>query len=298
MYGVDGTYRLPEYELDWLAGYEGSKPVRVGNAASRQFQLDVWGEVLAGLHLTRQAGIGRQEGSWDLQRALLDYLEGHWYEPDNGLWEVRGPRRNFVHSKVMAWAGVDRAVQAVTRFGREGPVQRWRALADGIHADVCRHGYDADRQTFTQFYGSHGLDAALLLIPQVGFLPWNDPRVLGTVEAVQRELSVDGFLLRYDPRLDGGVDGLPGDEAAFLVCTFWLADALHGIGRSGEAVELFERLLALRNDLGLLSEEYDPRAGRHLGNTPQAFSHIGLVNSARRLSATGVDPLAAMAEGR
>jgi GH15 family glucan-1,4-alpha-glucosidase len=298
MYGIDGTYRLPEYELGWLAGYEGSAPVRVGNAASEQLQLDVWGEVLNGLHLARQAGIASHEGSWDLQRALLDYLEGHWHEPDNGLWEVRGPRRHFVHSKVMAWAGVDRAVQAVQRFGREGPALRWRALAEQIHTEVCQQGYDANRQTFTQFYGSHGLDAALLLIGQVGFLPWNDPRVVGTVEAVRRELSVDGFLLRYDPRADGGVDGLPGGEGAFLACTFWLVDALHGIGRTDAAVELFERLLGLRNDLGLLSEEYDVRSGRHLGNTPQAFSHIGLVNSARRLSSTGRDALTEMTEGR
>jgi GH15 family glucan-1,4-alpha-glucosidase len=296
MYGVDGTYRLPEYELRWLAGYESSAPVRIGNAASEQLQLDVWGEVLAGLHLARQAGIAGED-SWDLQRALLDYLESHWREPDNGLWEVRGPRRHFVHSKVMAWAGVDRAVQAVERFGRDGPVRRWRALADQIHAEVCEHGYNARRQSFTQFYGSHGLDAALLLIPQVGFLPWHDERVVGTVEAVRRELAADGLLRRYDPQADGGVDGLPGGEGAFLVCSFWLADALHGVGRTGEAVELFERLLGLRNDLGLLSEEYDPHSRRHLGNTPQAFSHIGLVNSARRLS-TGADPLSAMAEGR
>jgi GH15 family glucan-1,4-alpha-glucosidase len=198
----------------------------------------------------------------------------------------------------MAWAGIDRAVQAVEQFGREGPAQRWRAVAEQIHAEVCQAGYDPERQTFTQFYGSRGLDAALLLIPQVGVLPWHDPRVVGTVEAVQRELNVDGFLLRYDPGADGGVDGLPGEEGVFLVCSFWLADALHGIGRTSEAAELFERLLALRNDLGLLSEEYDPRARRQLGNTPQAFSHIGLVNSARRLSTPGLDPLAALTEGR
>ncbi|GAA0549895.1 glycoside hydrolase family 15 protein [Paractinoplanes ferrugineus] len=284
MYGIDGTRRLPEYTLDWLAGYQGATPVRAGNAASGQFQLDVWGEVLDGLHEARQTGLQADEDAWDLQRALLDYLEGHWAEEDNGLWEVRGDRRHFVHSKVMAWAGLDRAVQAVERFGLDGPVDRWRATRDTIHAQVCERGFDAERNTFTQFYGSSGLDAALLLIPRVGFLPWHDPRVAGTVDAVRRELSSDGFLLRYRPQADGNVDGLPGAEGAFLTCTFWLADALHGIGRERQAHELFERLLSLRNDLGLLSEEYDPATGRQLGNIPQAFSHVGLVNAARHLS--------------
>ncbi len=296
MYGIDGTRRLPEYTLDWLGGYEGSAPVRVGNAASGQFQLDVWGEVLDGLHLARTAGIHADEPAWDLQRALLDFLEGHWDDPDNGLWEVRGDRRHFVHSKVMAWAGLDRAVQAVERFGLDGPVDRWRATRDKIHAEVCDRGYDPERGTFTQFYGSTGLDAALLLIPRVGFLPWDDPRVAGTVEAVRRELCSDGFLLRYRPQADGNVDGLPGTEGAFVTCTFWLADALYGIGRHREAYELFERLLSLRNDLGLLSEEYDPVTGRQLGNTPQAFSHVGLVNAARHLS--GTRPAEHAAHGR
>jgi GH15 family glucan-1,4-alpha-glucosidase len=286
MYAIDGTRRLTEYTLNWLSGYEDSSPVRIGNAASGQFQLDVWGETLDGLHLTREAGISTEHDAWDLQRALLDYLEGHWDDPDNGLWEVRGGRQHFVHSKVMAWAGMDRAVQAVERFGLDGPVDQWRATREQIHRDVCDRGFDADRQTFTQFYGSQGLDAALLLIPRVGFLPWHDPRVIGTVDAVQRELCHDGFLLRYQPQADGNVDGLPGTEGAFLTCTFWLADALYGIGRQREAYELFERLLGLRNDLGLLSEEYDPTTGRQLGNTPQAFSHVGLVNSARHLSRT------------
>jgi GH15 family glucan-1,4-alpha-glucosidase len=289
MYGIDGTRRLTEYTLDWLKGYEGSAPVRVGNAASAQFQLDVWGEVLDGLHLTRDAGIDAQTDAWDLQRALLDYLEGHWRDQDNGLWEVRGDRRDFVHSKVMAWVGLDRAVQAVERFGLDGPVDRWKKVRSTIHDEVCRHGYDARRGTFTQFYGSHGLDAALLLIPRVGFLPWHDDRVIGTVDAVQRELCEDGFLLRYRPEADSdsatpSVDGLPGSEGAFIACTFWLADALTGIGRRDEATVLFERLLRLRNDVGLLSEEYDSAAGRQLGNTPQAFSHVGLVNTARHLS--------------
>ncbi|MCP2329702.1 GH15 family glucan-1,4-alpha-glucosidase [Hamadaea flava] len=283
MYGIDGTRRLTEYTLDWLPGYEQSSPVRVGNAASGQFQLDVWGEVLDGLHQSRAVGMGATDEAWDLQRALLDYLESHWDEPDNGLWEVRGDRRHFVHSKVMAWTGFDRAVQAVEKFGLPGDADRWRAAREDVHAEVCERGFDADRNTFTQFYGSRGLDAALLLLPRVGFLPWDDPRIAGTVEALQRELSHDGFLLRYDPGADGGVDGLPGSEGAFIACTFWLAEALSGIGRDREAVDLFERLLTLRNDLGILAEEYDPVVGRHLGNTPQAFSHVGLVNAALRL---------------
>jgi GH15 family glucan-1,4-alpha-glucosidase len=286
MYALDGSRRIPEYELDRLSGYEGSTPVRVGNAAAGQFQLDVWGELLDGLHLARRAGLHSTEDAWDVQRALLDFLEGAWDQPDNGLWEVRGPRRPFVHSKVMAWAGVDRAVQAVERFGLDGPVDSWRRLRQEIHDDVCAKGYDADRRTFTQFYGSRGLDAALLLIPRVGFLGWDDPRVIGTVEAVQRELDHDGFVLRYDPDADGGVDGLPGREGAFLACSFWLADALTGIDRRDDAERLFSRLLELRNDLGLLSEEYDPHTRRQVGNTPQAFSHVGLVNVARHLSGT------------
>jgi GH15 family glucan-1,4-alpha-glucosidase len=286
MYGIDGTRRLTELRLDWLAGYEGSTPVRIGNAAAGQFQLDVWGEVLDGLHVARRAGLSAVAEAWGLQRALLDYLEGHWRDPDDSLWEMRGGRRHFVHSKVMAWAGLDRAVQAVERFGLDGPVERWRALRQRIHDEVCAEGFDRHRGTFTQSYGSTGLDAALLLLPGVGFLPWDDPRVIGTVEAVQRELVEDGFVLRYRPEADGGVDGLPGHEGAFLACSFWLADALHGIGRTTEARELFERLLGLRNDLGILAEEVDPATGRHLGNTPQAFSHVGLVNTARHLSGT------------
>jgi GH15 family glucan-1,4-alpha-glucosidase len=283
MYGLDGTRRIPEYTLPWLRGYEGSSPVRVGNAAAEQLQLDVWGEVLDGLHLSREAGISATDTAWDVQRAMLDFLEGSWRAPDNSLWEVRGPRRQFVHSKVMAWTAFDRAVTAVERHGLEGPVRRWRGIRDEIHAEVCAKGFDSDRNTFTQFYGSRGLDAALLLIPRVGFLPWSDPRVAGTVDAVVRELCDDGFVLRYQQQHDGNVDALPGTEGAFLACTFWLVDALHGMGRRRRAEELFERLLDLRNDVGLLSEEYDPGTGRHLGNTPQAFSMVGLVNSARQL---------------
>jgi GH15 family glucan-1,4-alpha-glucosidase len=284
MYGIDGTRRLPELTLDWLSGYENSRPVRQGNAASDQFQLDVWGEVLDGLHLARRSGIDVEETAWDLQLALLEFLENHWEDKDNGLWEVRGPRRHFVHSKVMAWAGVDRAIHAVERYGLDGPVEKWKKLRQRIHDDVCEKGFDPKRGTFTQFYGSQGLDAALLLIPRVGFLPWHDDRVVGTVDAVAKELCENGFVLRYRPDADGGVDGLPGREGAFLACTFWLADALFGIGREKQAVELFESLLDLRNDLGMLSEEWATDQHRQLGNTPQAFSHVGLVNAARHLS--------------
>jgi GH15 family glucan-1,4-alpha-glucosidase len=286
MYALDGTRRLTESTVDWLPGYERSGPVRIGNAAAQQFQLDVWGEVLDGLHLARDSGIAATDSAWDLQRAMLDFLEGNWQQPDNSLWEVRGPRRHFVHSKVMAWAGLDRAVTATDKHGLDGPADRWRATRDQIHADVCRNGYDADRNTFTQFYGSHGVDAALLLIPRVGFLPYTDRRITGTIAAVQNDLSHEGFLLRYRPQHDDNVDGLPGGEGAFLACTFWLADALHATGRRDEARELFERLLDLRNDVGLLSEEYDPAGRRQLGNTPQAFSLVGLVNTARRLAGT------------
>ncbi len=282
MYGLDGTRRLAEYELPWLGGYEGSTPVRVGNAAAGQFQLDVYGEVLNGLHEARQAGLHGQDPAWGVQRALLDYLEGHWQQPDDSLWEMRGQRRDFVHSKVMAWAGVDRAVQAVDTFGLAGPVDRWRALREQIHTEVLDKGFDSARGTFTQFYGSKGLDAATLLIPQVGFLPGTDARVVGTIDAVQRELVSDGLVLRYQQQADGA-DGLPGGEGAFLACSFWLAAALRGAGRTGEARELFERLLGLRNDLGMLAEEYDTTARRQVGNTPQAFSHVALVNTAREL---------------
>jgi GH15 family glucan-1,4-alpha-glucosidase len=284
MYGLDGTRRLPELTLGWLRGYEDSSPVRIGNAAADQFQLDVWGEVLDGLHLARDAGLDADDTAWDVQRALLDFLEGNWQNPDSSLWEVRGPSRHFVHSKVMAWAGVDRAVRSVENHGLSGPVDEWRALRDRIHTDVCEKGYDAERGTFTQSYGSRGLDAALLLLPRVGFLPWSDPRIVGTVGAIGKELDTNGFLLRYRHDIDEEVDGLPGTEGAFLACTFWYADALDEIGRHDEACALFNRLLGLRNDVGLLSEEYDTTARRQIGNTPQAFSMEALVNTARQLT--------------
>ncbi|WP_197503251.1 glycoside hydrolase family 15 protein [Mycobacterium sp. E740] len=282
MYGLDGRRRLPEFELPWLPGYEKSSPVRVGNAAAAQLQLDVWGEVLDGLHLARDAGLPTDDTAWDVQCALLDFLEGNWTEPDCSLWEIRGPRRHFVHSKVMAWAGVDRAVRTVEHHDLSGPLDRWRQLRDEIHDDICNRGYNAERGTFTQSYGSDDLDAALLLLPRVGFLPYDDPRIVGTITAVQEELSCDGLLLRYHPQRSD--DGLPGGEGVFLACSFWLVDALCGIGRDDEATALYERLLGLRNDVGMLSEEYDPKAQRHLGNTPQAFSLVGMINSARQLS--------------
>jgi GH15 family glucan-1,4-alpha-glucosidase len=281
MYGLDGSRRLPEYELPWLAGYEGSSPVRVGNAAADQLQLDVWGEVLDGLSLTRKALLHRPDDSWDVQTALIEHLEGAWQQPDNGLWEVRGPRQHFTYSKVMAWVAADRMIDAVETSGLAGPVDRWRSMRDTVKAEVLDKGYDVKRGTFVAAYGGSSLDASLLLLGRVGFLPHDDPRILGTVNAIERELTEQGLVLRY--RTDGGQDGLPAGEGVFLACSFWLVDALHAGGRKSEAVELFERLLELRNDVGLLSEEWDPVAKRQLGNTPQAFSHFPLVMSALQL---------------
>ncbi|MFJ5957706.1 glycoside hydrolase family 15 protein [Paenarthrobacter sp. NPDC092416] len=282
VYGLDGARRLPEYEVPWLAGYEGSKPVRIGNAAAPQLQLDVWGEVLDGLSLTRAASPpGTVDNSWDIQVALMEYLEGAWNQPDNGLWEVRGPRQHFTHSKVMAWVAADRMVKAVRTFGLPGPGDRWAALRDQIHSDVMTHGFNDELNTFVQAYGSKELDASLLLIPRVGFLPHRHARVAGTVKAIQERLTDDGLVMRY--RTESGHDGLPGDEGVFLACSFWLVDALLGIGHAGQATALFERLLTLRNDVGLLSEEWDPRTQRQLGNTPQAFSHFPLIHCALQL---------------
>jgi GH15 family glucan-1,4-alpha-glucosidase len=284
LYGVGGQRRVAESELDWLPGYGGSSPVRVGNAAHKQFQLDVYGEVMDVLHQARVNGLDPNDHSWELQRTLMDFLEGAWDRPDDGIWEVRGPSRHFTHSKVLAWVAFDRAVQASERFGRPGPVERWRRLRAEIHDEVCREGFNADLNSFTQAYGSTELDASALLIPILGFLPPDDPRVVGTVNAVQKHLTRDGFVERYKAREENEVDGLPGGEGVFLPCSFWLVDALVLQERQDEARELFERLVGVSNDLGLLSEEYDPSEKRLLGNFPQAFTHVGLVNSAYNLS--------------
>ena len=284
LYGVAGERRITEQELPWLPGYERSAPVRIGNAAVNQFQLDVYGEVMDTLHLGHHIGLESDEAAWDLQQALLEFLESKWREPDEGIWEIRGPRRHFTHSKVMAWVALDRAIKAVELMGHDGPVDRWRAVRRELHDEVCREGYDAGRDTFVQFYGADHLDASLLLIPLVGFLPADDPRVKGTVAAIQRELTVDGLVHRYPPDGSQSVDGLPPGEGTFLACTFWLADNLALMGRRDEALAIFERLLTLRNDVGLLAEEFDPSSGRQLGNFPQAFSHVALVNTANYLS--------------
>ncbi|GAA0666211.1 glycoside hydrolase family 15 protein [Kitasatospora atroaurantiaca] len=300
MYGIAGERELTESALDWLPGYEGSQPVRIGNGAAGQLQLDVYGEVVEALHLAHMTGLVRNDHAHHLQLKLISYLEEHWTAPDEGIWEVRGPRRHFVHSKVMAWVAVDRTIKLIEQSPAEGPLERWKDLRDRIHADVCEKGYDADRNTFTQYYGSKELDASLLLIPQVGFLPPDDKRVIGTIEAIQRELSTeDGFVLRYPTHDQQGenVDGLSGHEGAFLACSFWLADDLAMIGRVQEARELFEKLLALRNDVGLLAEEWDPRAKRQVGNFPQAFSHVPLIDTALRLTACGGAYLSAQPAG-
>jgi GH15 family glucan-1,4-alpha-glucosidase len=285
VYSIDGARRLPEAELPWLAGFEGSSPVRTGNAASGQLQLDVWGETLDALFLARQGGLPIDLDAWALQTALMNHLESAWREPDNGLWEVRGERQHFTHSKVMAWVAADRMARSVRTQGLPGPVLRWEQLRDQIHHDVVTHAFDAGRNTFTQAYGSSALDASLLLIPRVGFLPGTDPRVRGTIDAVRRELSEGGLVKRYSTTETD--DGLKGSEGLFIACSFWLVDALYASEQQREAIDLFERLLALRNDVGLLSEEWDPAAQRQLGNTPQAFSHFALIISALQLHIGG-----------
>jgi GH15 family glucan-1,4-alpha-glucosidase len=282
MYGLAGERRLTEYEVPWLPGYEQSQPVRVGNAAHGQLQLDVFGEVMDALHQARRGTLHPREADWAFQRAVIEHLERVWDQPDEGIWEVRGARRHFTYSKVMAWVAMDRGVRAAEAFGLDAPLSRWRALRQRIHADVCRDGFDRQLGSFVQSFGSKELDASLLLLPTVGFLPPTDPRITGTIEAVEHRLFVDGFLLRYDTATSD--DGLPPGEGAFLACSFWLADAYILIGRVDDARQLFDRLLSLRNDVGLLAEEYDTRARRLVGNFPQAFSHIALINTAHNLT--------------
>jgi GH15 family glucan-1,4-alpha-glucosidase len=282
MYGLAGERRLTEFELPWLPGYEGSKPVRVGNAASTQFQLDVYGEVIDAMYQCRRLGLEPEPVAWKVGRKLFEFLESAWEKPDEGIWEVRGPRRHFTHSKVMAWVAFDRAVKAIETFQLDGPVEKWRKLRDAIHAQVCDQGFNAKKAAFVQYYDSDLLDASLLMIPLVGFLPPDDPRVRGTVQAIERELLHDGLVARYVTK--ESVDGLPPGEGVFLACSFWLADNYYLLGRTDDARQMFEHLLSLRNDVGLLAEEYDPRAKRLVGNFPQAFSHVGLVNTAFNLS--------------
>jgi GH15 family glucan-1,4-alpha-glucosidase len=283
MYSIDGRRRLPEESLEWLAGFGDSTPVRVGNAAAGQLQLDVWGEVLDGLALTRSTIGSAEPDAWELQRALLEHLATVWREPDNGMWEMRGARQHFTYSKVMAWAAADRMIKGARRFDLPGPIHRWERMRAEIRRDILENAFDRSRNTFVQAYGSNELDASLLLIPRVGFLRADDPRVLGTIDAIQEHLTVDGLVLRYRPEQSD--DGLPGTEGVFIACSFWLVDALIGAGRTDEAEALFIRLLALRNDVGLLSEEWDPHEHRQLGNMPQAYSHFALIRSAFHLLA-------------
>jgi GH15 family glucan-1,4-alpha-glucosidase len=282
MYGLAGERRLTELELPWLPGYAGAAPVRIGNAAYAQHQLDIYGEVIDSLYVARRAGLDASENAWRVQLALMGSLETAWEAADEGIWEVRGPKRHFTHSKVMAWVALDRSIKSIEAFGLAGPLERWRRIRAAIHDQVCREGFDVQLNAFVQYYGSKVPDASLLLLPLVGFLPAGDPRIRGTVELIRRELLCDGFVARYPTH--PGVDGLPPGEGAFLICTFWLADNLVLQGRAAEARELFERLLSLRNDVGLLSEEYDVRAQRLVGNFPQAFSHVGLINTASNLT--------------
>ena len=282
MYGIAGERRLTEWEAPWLGGYEKSQPVRIGNGAHSQLQLDVYGELMDALHQARIGGLPHIAAGWDLQLALLDHLETIWREPDEGIWEVRGPRQHFTHSKVMAWVAFDRAIKSIERFKLDGPLERWRTIRAEIHAQVCEHGFDPGMSSFVRFYGTTELDASLLLLPTVGFLPPNDPRIQGTIDAIERKLMKDGLVLRYDTlRCD---DGLPPGEGAFLACSFWLVDAYVLLGRFAQAKALYEKLAALSNDVGLLSEEYNSKLGRFVGNFPQAFSHVALVNATFNLT--------------
>ena len=281
MYGVAGDRRLEEYEVTWLSGYEGSSPVQIGNAASKQIQLDIYGELLDALHVARKAGLHGNAASWALECALVEHLETIWDKPDDGIWEVRGGRKQFTHSKVMAWVAFDRMIRAVEEFGLDGPVAHWREIRDAIHRQVCERGFDPEQNSFVQSYGSKSLDASLLLIAMVGFLPPSDSRIRGTLAAIEKGLIREGFVQRY--HTSDGADGLPPGEGVFLACSFWLADNYILQGRLDEARTLFERLLSLRNDVGLLAEEYDPSERRQLGNFPQAFSHLALINTAHNL---------------
>jgi GH15 family glucan-1,4-alpha-glucosidase len=282
MYGLGGERRLTEVELPWLPGYENSRPVRIGNAAFEQRQLDVPGEIMDVLHVARKFELEFDDRSWELQKAILAQLEQDWRKPDEGIWEMRGGKRHFTYSRLMCWVAFDRGVRAVESFGLSGPADRWRRVRDEIRDDICRNGWNDEKRSFVQYYGGDGLDASLLLMAEVGFLPASDPRFRGTVEATERELMDDGLVLRY--RSHEAPDGLPAGEGVFLACSFWLADAYVLLKRYDDAEALFERLLSLRNDLGLLAEEYDPRTKRQLGNFPQAFSHIGLINTANNLA--------------
>lgn len=286
LYGLAGERRLDETKLDWLSGFEGSRPVRIGNAAYHQRQLDVYGEVMDAFHMARAHGLTSDGQAWNIQRELMHFLEEHWREPDSGLWEGRGPKHAYTFSRVMTWVAADRTVKAIERFGLKGPRERFRQLRNTIHEEICRHAFDHDRNTFVQYAGGETLDAALLMIPLVGFLPADDPRVIGTVDAIQRELTIDGFVRRY--QTGNGGDGFKEEEGVFLACSFWLVDNLALIGRKDEARSLFERLLEIRNDVGLLAEEYDPVRRRQLGNFPQAYSHVGLINSAFNLGSDSV----------
>jgi GH15 family glucan-1,4-alpha-glucosidase len=296
MYGPAGERRLDELEVGWLPGYEDSQPVRIGNAASTQRQLDVYGEVIDSLWTSRRVGIPAHHTAWALCGKLLEYLDSAWREPDEGIWEIRGEPSHFTYSKVMAWVAFDRGVKAFEAIPQAGPVDHWKRMREEIRDDVLSKGYDPERGSFVQSYGSKELDASLLLLPIVGFLPATDPRMVGTIETIQRELATDGFVRRYSTGTQVGVDGLPPGEAAFLPCTFWLADDLALLGRDAEARATFERLLALTNDVGLLSEEYDVDAKRLVGNFPQAFTHVALVNTARNLS-PGTGPAAFRGDG-
>jgi len=288
MYGIAGERRLTEFDLPELPGYEASRPVRIGNAASEQFQLDVYGELLDSAYLARHKGLPKGEAGWELGRALVNHLEQIWTQPDEGIWEIRGPRRHFVHSKVMAWVAFDRAARIVQEFGTDGPLDRWVKLRSDIHDEVCRLGFSRELNSFVQFYGSKELDASLLLLPLVGFLPPEDPRVQGTVAAIEKNLMQDGLVSRYNTR--SSVDGLVGNEGAFLACSFWMVDNYVLQRRIDDARSLFEHLLSLRNDVGLLAEEYDSKEHRQLGNFPQAFSHLALVNSALNLGGIETRP--------